>query len=169
MRSILIVATLMLLVTLNGCRSLVAAPPDATADNLTLTSATGPLPPETYKARLSFAYELPARMHPGERASLHLLVKNLSSVVWPYAGQADGKYQIRLGNRWLDSNGATTDDGRGSLSYDLRPGDEAEVLIVVSAPHERGDYTLVFDLVQEQVAWFSQTGSETLRLKIKVE
>ncbi|HZE70441.1 MAG TPA: hypothetical protein VE135_13065 [Pyrinomonadaceae bacterium] len=168
MKLILIAAALMLL-ALNGCRSLVAAPPDATADNLTLTSATGPLPPAAYKAGLSFAYEPPARMHPGERASLHLLVKNLSSSVWPYAGQADGKYHIRLGNRWLGSNGATTDDGRGSLSYDLRPGDEAEVLIVVTAPRQPGDYTVVFDLVQEQVAWFSQTGSETLRLKITVE
>ena len=61
-------------------------------------------------------------MHPGERASVHLLLTDLSSVAWPYSGEQSGKYQIRVGDRWIDRNGNAQDDGRGLLSYDLKPG-----------------------------------------------
>ncbi len=152
-----------------GCSMLAIAPADPIAENLSLTSAHAPLPQNAFKARISFAYETPEKLRAGEKLSVHMLVKNASNVLWPYAGELDGKYQIRLGNRWLDQNGKTTDNGRGALSYDLRPGDETEVVIVLSAPTTPGEYNLEFDLVQEQVTWFGQMGSESLRQKLAVE
>jgi hypothetical protein len=152
-----------------GCSKAAYAPPDPIADNLKLTRATAPLPNEAFKAVISFAYEPPVRLHAGEEASIHVLVRNVSTLGWPSVGQPDGKYRIELGNRWLDQNGNSRDDGRGPLSYDLEPGDVAEVLLVVTVPDRPGDYVLEFDLVQEEVAWFGGRGSGTLRQSVRVE
>lgn len=157
---------LILLLAQAGCS---LAPQDPAADKLTLTSADKPLPPEACKATISFAYGPPLALRPSQTLSLHVLVKNSSAVSWPYAGQADGKYQVRLGNRWLDQRGNVIDDGRGNLSYDLHPGDQGEVAVVVTAPGTSGEYDLVFDVVQEQVRWFSDAGSATLRTKVLVQ
>jgi len=164
-----VMIAVLLIVTQVSCTRPGIAPADPTADNLSLTSTHAPLPQDAFKARISFAYETPAKVRAGEKLSVHILVKNASNVLWPYAGELDGKYQIRLGNRWVDQNGKTTDDGRGALSYDLRPGDETEVVIVVSAPTTPGEYDLELDLVQEQVAWFAERGSEGLGVKVTVQ
>jgi len=169
MRAAFLIVSIVLFVLQLGCSTFTVAPPDATADNLTITAATGPLAPQAYRAQLRFAYEPPTKLHAGQTLSLHLLVKNLSDQIWPSGSEPDGKYQIRIGNRWRNAEGAVTEDGRGSLSYDLRPGDEAEVLIVITAPKMPGEYALEFDMVQEQVAWFSDKGSEKLRVNMRVE
>src|SRR5215813_5180671 len=127
--ALLIVIVLSLMVQVS-CSAFTVAPPDPTADNLTITAPAGLLPPQAYRAQLRFAYESPAKLHAGESVSIHLLVKNLSDQSWPSASEPDGKYQTRVGNRWRNAEGAVTEDGRGSLSYDLRPGDEVEVLII---------------------------------------
>jgi hypothetical protein len=166
-RVVLTVAVIFLVAQVS-CK-LSVAPADPIADNLSLTSADGPLPGEAYRARLSLAYEAPDKMRAGQSAAVHLLVKNVSQLAWPSSGQPDGKYQIRVGNRWLDQSGNAVDDARSGLAYDLRPGDTAEVLIVVNAPVARGSYILEFDLVHEQVTWFSEKGSEPLRVIVSVE
>jgi hypothetical protein len=59
-------------------------------------------------------------------------------------------------------------DGRYGISKDLRPGEETEVPLAITAPASPGDYILEVDLVQEQVAWFSDKGSHTARVKVTV-
>jgi hypothetical protein len=152
-----------------GCARYEKVPGDATADNLTLSSLWAPLPHEAFKAQIAFAYEPPSKIRPGETRSIHLLVKNMGNVSWPYNGAADGKYQLRVGNRWLDQSGNSINDGRGSLSFDLRPAETEEVAVSVNAPKVSGEYILEFDMVQEQVAWFREMGSEPLRVKVMVE
>ena len=161
--------SLILLVAFSGCSSVWKAPPDASADNLSLSSANAPLPVEARRARIAFAYEPLKTIRAGERTSVHLLVTNLGSVVWTYSGDRSGKYEIRVGNHWIDRNGNAKDDGRGSLPYDLRPGDTAEILILINAPETTGEYTLEFDMVQEQVGWFGDSASEKLRLNVAIE
>jgi uncharacterized membrane protein len=51
---------------------------------------------------------------------------------------------------------------------DLKPGEETEVPLVITAPKDPGEYTLEVDLLQEQVAWFSDKGSPTAKAKITV-
>jgi len=160
---------ILILGALTGCSSFLHTKPDATADNLSLTSANAQLPLDARKARISFAYEPVKSLNVQEDASVYLLVTNLGSVTWPYLGERSGKYQIRIGNRWIDDKGNAKDDGRASLPYDLRPGETAEILIGVTAPEMPGEYTLEFDLVQEQVAWFGESGSATLRASVHIE
>lgn len=145
------------------------APQDPTADQLSLTSLDAPLPREALKAKITFAYQAPQTFDANQRISLNMLVENASTVAWPYTGQPDGKYQVRLGNRWLDQHDSAVYDGRGELPYDLRPGDRGEVLIVVTTPSSPGEYILEFDMVQEEVVWCATAGSETLRVKVSVE
>ncbi len=152
-----------------GCSRLPKAPADPTADNLRLTSLSGPLPREAFKAQLSLAYEAPAYMHAGEKRSIHLLVKNSSPVMWPYSGLPDTRYEVHAGNRWIDSSGTAVEDSRGLLSYDVRPGDTIEVAVLVNAPEKPGEYILEFDMVQEYLGWFKDAGSETLRVKVGVQ
>ena len=78
---------------------------------------------------------------------------------------------MSAGNHWLDAQGNTfaNDDGRAPLLSDLRPGDEAELRLVVNAPRRAGDYLLEIDMLQEGVSWFGLKGSKTLRVPVKVE
>ena len=74
------------------------------------------------------------------------------------------------GNRWLKPDGSliTAMDGRHGLDKNLKPGEETEVPLQITAPKEPGDYILEVDLVQEQVAWFLDKGSPTAKTKITV-
>jgi hypothetical protein len=164
-----ILLTTVLLLTQSGCALVRTAPSDPTADQLRLTSLNAPLPREALKAKITFAYQPQQTFYANQKMSLNMLVQNVSSVAWPYLGQAGGKFQVRLANRWLDQQERAFDDGREELSYDLRPGDQEEVSIVVTAPSNPGEYILEFDMVQEYVTWFAPAGSETLRVKVTVE
>ena len=145
-----------------------SAEPVATADS---TAATGPLPPEGYKAALSFAAR-PGPMRAGETKTIQVRVKNVSPVFWKVRGDgADNKYYIAVGNRWFQADGMTlitSMDGRIGLPENLAPGQETTATLLIKAPQEPGEYVLDLDLVQEQVTWFHERGSETVKTKVTV-
>ena len=98
-------------------------------------------------------------------------VKNAGNGVWPAQGQGS-KYKVDLANHWLDSKGVAEvvgDDGRAALPHDLKPGDEAELVLTVKAPKSPGDYVLELDMVHEDVTWFKNHGSQTTKVNIKVQ
>jgi hypothetical protein len=136
-----------------------------------ITAAAAPLADGDFRAALSWARTPPLKLSSGERRALSVVVRNASRVKWPSLGQAGQNLRLFLGNHWLAPDGRilTNDDGRSSLPYDLAPGEEIELLLTVTAPREPGDYFLEVDLLQEGVSWFGLKGSDTLRLKVKVE
>jgi 4-amino-4-deoxy-L-arabinose transferase-like glycosyltransferase len=115
--------------------------------------------------------EAPGRVRAKEKATLRVVVKNLGQDVWPARERSGGKFQVSLGNHWLDAGGGvvTNDDGRAALLRDLGPGEETELTLVVNAPRQPGDYLIELDLLQEGVSWFGLKGSPTTRLPVKVE
>jgi hypothetical protein len=133
--------------------------------------ATGPLPPEGYRAALSFADE-PGQMRAGETKTIRVRVKNASAVPWQVRGGGpDNRYYIAVGNRWFRADGTTlvtSMDGRIGLPENLAPGQETTAALAIKAPQEPGEYVLDLDLVQEQVAWFNERGSETVKTKVAV-
>ena len=133
------------------------------------TAATAPLPDGGYGVEFE-ALNPPQVLAAGESLDLRVKVKNVSGAIWPAMGDSSGKYQIRLGNHWADSNGRTVilNDGRTALPYDLRPGREVELLLRITAPQTPGEYTLELDLVQERVTWFADEESPAARVKIAV-
>lgn len=134
----------------------------------------GPLPDTGFKAQLSLP-DAPARLRAGQKEGVQVRVKNVSDVYWWWRGgevndRNDNWFYIAAGNRWLKPDGTlvTDMDGRYGISKDLRPGEETEIPLAVTAPKEPGEYILEVDLVQEQVAWFSDRGSPTARAKVTV-
>jgi len=132
------------------------------------------LPTNGFKAEITMI-DPPAKLRTGQKENLRVKIKNASDVVWWARGgrintRPDNKFYIAVGNRWLKSDGSllTNMDGRYGIGKDLKPGEETEVPLQVTAPKEAGDYLLEVDLVQEQVAWFSDKGSPTAKTKVTV-
>src|SRR5207249_6792238 len=97
--------------------------------------------------------------------TIYVKVRNTGEGVWPALADSGGNYRLAAGNHWLsESNVAVVnDDGRSVLLYDLKPGEEIEIPLTVTAPVEAGTYVLDIDMVQEGVAWFATKGSKSLR------
>jgi hypothetical protein len=133
------------------------------------------LPDNGFKAEITLPGP-PAKLRAGQKERVQVRVKNASEVFWWARGgeqndRSDNKFYLAAGNRWLKADGTTlvTDmDGRYGIGKDLKPGEETEVPLLVTAPKEPGEYVLEVDLVQEQVAWFSDKGSPTARAKVTV-
>ena len=145
-----------------------SSPPTAAPD---LPYATAPLPDNGYKAKITLL-ESPTKLRVGQKVTIRVKAQNASSVPWNGRGGGDdNRLYIAAGDRWLKPDGTviTALDGRYGLDRNLKPGEETEVPLLITAPKDPGDYILEVDLVQEQVAWFHEKGSETTRVKITVE
>jgi hypothetical protein len=147
----------------------------ANANRAAAASKTpGPLPDDGFKAQITLP-DPPAKLRAGEKARVQVHITNASDVFWWARGgetntRDDNKFYLAAGNRWLKTDGSlvTDMDGRYGIGKDLKPGEETEVPLLVTAPKEPGDYLLEVDLVQEQVGWFSDKGSPTARAKVTV-
>jgi hypothetical protein len=132
------------------------------------------LPEEAFKAYITLV-DPPVKLRTSEPIVMQVKFRNDSSVYWwsrggPTNTRPDNKFYIAAGNRWLKSDGSllTNMDGRYGISKDLKPGEEGEVPLKITAPKNPGEYILEVDLVQEGVAWFSDKGSPTARTKVTV-
>ncbi|HWW76361.1 MAG TPA: NBR1-Ig-like domain-containing protein, partial [Pyrinomonadaceae bacterium] len=128
-------------------------------------------PDTDYRAEIKVANP-PAALRPGERLEIRFRVRNAGGSAWPARGDSKGAFQVNAGDRWLDSAGARVVndlDGRTSLAEDLRPGEEVELSLTVTAPRAPGDYVLELDMVHEGVTFFRQKGSPTWRTHVRVE
>src|SRR5215831_6938887 len=134
--------------------------------------APGPLADKGFKARITLI-DLPAKLRVGQKETVQVKIKNESDLMWWSRGgrintRPDNKFYMAVGDRWLKSDGSllTNMDGRYGVPKDLGPGDETQVPLQITAPNDPGEYTLEVDMLQEQVAWFSEKGSPTARAKI---
>lgn len=133
------------------------------------------LPENGFRGQLSLA-SAPAKLRAGQKETLQVKVRNASDAQWYARGgeintNPDNRFYLAVGNRWLKADGktlVTNMDGRYGLPRDLKPGEEVEVPLQVTAPKEPGEYVLEVDLIQEQVSWFRDKGSPTARAKVTV-
>lgn len=170
----LVVATVVWLLSLAGCHQ-----PMSNTNDTAPTSAhrreAGPLPETGFNAGITLV-DAPTKLRPGEKSTIQVKVKNLSNVQWYARGgeintQPDNRYYLAVGNRWLKGQGEqliTNMDGRRGLDRDLKAGEETTVPLAITAPKEAGDYILEVDLVQEQVGWFHDKGSQMAKTKVLV-
>lgn len=134
----------------------------------------GPLPDRGFRAQLALI-DPPSKLRVGQKETINVKIKNTSDVFWWARGgeindRNDNKFYIAIGNRWLDPSGKLLSqmDGRLGLSRDLKPGEELELPLLITAPTAPGEYILEVDLVQEQVSWFNEKGSPTAKSKVSV-
>jgi len=114
--------------------------------------------------------QCPTTIKVGQRTTVRVKVKNTSGAVWPANQNQSGLHQVTLGNKWLESGRIViNDDGRTPLPGDLAPGAEIQLELRIRAPEKTGMYTLMLDLVQEQVSWFYEKGSTPAEVSVTVE
>lgn len=108
----------------------------------------------------------PAALVSGQLIALRFLIKNISPVEWP----AVGTRVVTFRNRWRNNAGAIAadHDAEQGIPYDVEPNDTVGLVLKATAPMEPGDYLLEADLVQQNVAWFSERGSTAWQGKINV-
>ncbi len=154
-----------------GCKR---SPSANTAQTPAPARTPGPMPDAAFKAQLTLP-DPPAKLRVGQQERVQVHIKNASDVFWWARGgeineRNDNYFYVAAGNRWLKADGTmyNDSDGRYGIGKDLKPGEETEVPLLVTAPKEPGDYLLEVDLIQEQVSWFSDKGSPTARAKVTV-
>ena len=159
-----------------GCKKATGPtpPPGQTGKAPVVSKTPGPLPDKGFKAQITLP-EGPLKLRVGQKETINVKIKNTSDVVWWQRGgetsdRSDNKFYIAVGNRWLDKDGKRTSDteGHNGIPKDLKPGDEMDVPLLITAPQEAGEYTIELDMVQEGVAWFAEKGSPTTKAKVTV-
>jgi len=171
-RLALFVAIICLVAILAGCKSKPTS--TTTTTQPATTRGPGPLPKNGFKTVINFP-DPPAKPRAGEITKINFEVKNASDVVWWQRGgetndRADNKFYIAAGSHWMDKEGnyTTEPEGHNGIPKDLRPAEETEMTLQITAPKTPGDWTLELDMVQEGVAWFREMGSSTTKVKVTV-
>jgi peptidoglycan hydrolase-like amidase len=100
--------------------------------------------------------EIPETLQPGTPYRLPITVTNTGLAPWP----ATGSSPVRLSYHWLDAAGrmAIWDGARTDLPREIAPGESVSLNALVVAPAQPGSYLLQWDLLQENVSWFSARG-----------
>ncbi len=114
--------------------------------------------------------QMPASVPVGSTLTGSVVLKNAGDIVW-LAKPTQAQSAVYISYHWR-INGALRDhyDGvRTELPHDLGPRQQAIVDNVhVAAPAQAGVYDLEITLVQENVTWFEQKGSDILSLRVSV-
>jgi SAM-dependent methyltransferase len=144
-------------------RSTIEPPPDGTR-----TMVSSPLPEQALRARLSVDAAL-THLDPDRVLDVVVAVENCSPLTWASLPDRRGKRRVFVGYRWrLDEEVVFRLTGRCPIEFDLAPGARTNALLRVTAPPVDGQYVLELDMVQEDVTWFGERGSETLRIPVVV-
>jgi hypothetical protein len=103
----------------------------------------------------------------GQVTTVSVTVRNEGVVPWPAAGDE----AIHLSYHWLDGEDGRMvifDGWRSLLPQDVSPGEQVTVDAFVLAPSQPGRYALQWDMVQEEVLWFSAQGDDTAEVPVEV-
>jgi hypothetical protein len=127
----------------------------------------GPLP----RFASAIALEDPPKvLRPGESTRIKITVTNTSDSVWSAAGGDAGEYRVAASSRWLGGGAPSVgESARATLSRDVHPGETEELWVPLLTPSTAGQYTLVFTMVQERVAWFCDVGGGEARVSVLVK
>ena len=127
-----------------------SGPSGATTSTPVVSRTAAPLPDSGFKAQITVA-DPPTKLRAGQKENITVKVKNASDVVWWQRGgeindRPDNKFYIAVGNRWLDKDGKLTSEteGHNGMTKDLKPGEEAEMTLQITAPKQPGEYTIEF-------------------------
>jgi SAM-dependent methyltransferase len=121
--------------------------------------------PNVLKAKIAII-EGARKAGPGEVLNIVVRVKNAGDTLWlsePHGAPC----RVALGIRMVEDR-ERKDFARGFLTKDLPPGNEDVIKVSFRTPDRIGRYVLEFDMVNEQVCWFIDRGSEPYRMEIEV-
>lgn len=111
----------------------------------------------------------PDRIQADDIFTIHVQVKNMSGQTWQNYDYTD-LFSLNFSYHWFDEGGNVViyDGIRTPMPHLMKPNAEVELYPKVQAPHQPGSYAIEFDLVRESIAWFSQKGSKTVKMNVRV-
>lgn len=117
-----------------------------------------------YKA--NYVSNLPTTMSTCQLITLPVTVANTSPLDW----QLSQSKPYNLSYHWLDANAKMVDfEGiRTPLTSEVRAGDSIILSAQVKAPKTPGQYLFVWDMVQEDVSWFSLKSSLYTKIPVSI-
>jgi hypothetical protein len=109
------------------------------------------------------------RLTPGEALNIELEIENTGDTLW-LAGSETRTGMVMPGVRIIDAAGTLVSEFHGEppLPRAVAPGEIVSLRIEHAAPHRVDKYTLKFDLVDQQVCWFEDVGSEAITIGFEV-
>ncbi len=115
------------------------------------------------------SHTTPAGATTGQTINVTLNLQNEGSFTW----SRNSDKPCRLGFQWYDAGGRYIPlpadlDFRTELPQDVAPGGQAQVQARLRTPEFPGNYQLRWDMVHEQVAWFSGKGDLGLVVPVAV-
>ena len=103
----------------------------------------------------------PTTIKPGEMVGVPLTLTNTGSLTWA----ANAGNQVYITYHWYNSNWQPVEWGTGlrsSFTSDVTAGQMVSLTASLKAPSTVGSYNLIWDMVQEGVAWYSGAGAPVL-------
>ncbi len=124
--------------------------------------------PNVAHASIVLRNKLPQSFAPNEDFKLSLSLINLGDTVW-LTGQTFRDGLVMPGVKIVDVDGQVAVESHGPLlPRCVAPGRSITLDVHLNAPAQPGMYSLKIDLVDQNVCWFEERGSEPLVLEIVV-
>ena len=127
---------------------------------------------KSYKARL-IAREAVVSISALDELALTISLWNVGTATWEASiGREEERGAILLGGHLLDAAENVLEWDfrryRGALSRRVRPGEQIDMDVRLTAPSSTGQYFLEFDLVREFEGWFEDVGGTPLKVGLIV-
>jgi hypothetical protein len=121
--------------------------------------------PGLLRAALRPLNTLPSVVLPGAPLELSLEVENTGDTLW-LVNQSAPRGTVRLGVKLFNGTNELIDEVHGSppLPRALAPGEKVTVKVSLQAPGPAGQYKIKIDLLDQDICWFEQQGSQPLEL-----
>jgi 2-polyprenyl-3-methyl-5-hydroxy-6-metoxy-1,4-benzoquinol methylase len=125
--------------------------------------------PNLLRASINLPSKFPGSFAPGSPINFQVAVSNTGDTLW-LVSRAAPRGTVRLGIKMLDEAGATVDEFHGvpALPHAMAPTERVELSITCSAPLATGNYVLKIDLLDQDICWFAERGSQPLVLRFRV-
>ena len=105
---------------------------------------------------------VPNKIGPGDLLSFPVRIENTGDTLWLTETVSAGIVMPAV--RVFDHAGdlVTEFHGEPMLPHPIAPGESVKIKIEYRAPQRAGSYKLKLDLVDQQVCWFEERGSQPL-------
>lgn len=125
--------------------------------------------PALLQAKLSLRGDWAKQISAGSRKEASIEVENTGDTLW-LVSRAPLTGRVRIGLKILNSAGKTLAEFHGDppLQHALAPGERILLLVRIKAPEVPGQYALKIDLVNQNICWFEEHGSQPLILPFDV-
>jgi SAM-dependent methyltransferase len=125
--------------------------------------------PGVLRAEFKITGPLPQHIEPGKKIRAAITIRNTGDTLW-LSGQTLRAGIVMPGVRVFDRDGEIVAEVHGDprLPRSIAPGQYLTIDLPCPIPPVPGTYTVKIDLVDQQVCWFEERGSQPLLFSVEV-